>query len=325
MRALVLSDQLRYTDHPLPTLAEGEALLRVLKAGVCNTDLELIKGYMGFKGVLGHEFVGVLEDWMPSRWVEPRAGVEPGARVVGEINCVACDSPSRTWFARAQDAGRTTVGIFQHDGAFAEYVRLPIANLHKVPDGVSDEEAVFVEPLAAACQILEQVHLKPTDKVSVVGDGKLGLLCAQVIATTGCNLTAWGKHPNKLNILARRGIRTNLVSQWDSSRTADVVIECTGSEGGFETSRQMLRPRGILVQKSTYAGIPQANLTMLVVDEQTLIGSRCGPFEAALRLLEKKQVEVLSLIHARYGLKDGVEALQKAQERGVLKVLLDIA
>lgn len=326
MRALVLSDQLHYTDqHPLPALAPGEALVRVLKAGVCNTDLELIKGYMGFKGVLGHEFVGVLEDWKPAKEVEPRAGVGVGARVVGEINCVACDSPSRTWLDRAQDPSRTTLGIFQHDGAFADYVRLPIANLHRVMDGVSDDQAVFVEPLAAACQILEQVHIKPTDKVYVVGDGKLGLLCAQVIATTGCDLTAWGKHDNKLELLSQRGIRTRLVSQWDGSRTADVVVECTGSESGFETSRQMLRPRGTLVQKSTYAGIPQANLTMLVVDEQILIGSRCGPFEAALRMLEKQQVDVLSLVHARFGLQDGQMALQKAQERGVLKVLLDMA
>jgi threonine dehydrogenase-like Zn-dependent dehydrogenase len=244
--------------------------------------------------------------------------------VVGEINCVACDSKSRTWFDRAQDPSRTTLGIFQHDGAFAEYLRLPTANLHPVPGNVSDDEAVFTEPLAAACQILEQVHLKPTDTVYVVGDGKLGLLCAQVIATTGCNLMAWGKHPNKLEVLQRRGIRTGLVSDWDGSRSADVVVECTGSEGGFETSRQMLRPRGTLVQKSTYASLPKADLTALVVDEQTLVGSRCGPFEAALRLLEHERVDVLSLIHDRYGLEQGQQALERAGERGVLKVLLDI-
>lgn len=321
MRALVLSDQLTFTnDRPMPQPPAGEALIRVTRAGICNTDVEILKGYFGFKGVLGHEFVGVV-----TQLAAQHSEIAIGDRVVGEINCVPCDSPSRDFFERAQDPSRNTLGIDRRDGAFADYTTLPIVNLHRVPASVSDDEAVFVEPLAAACQILEQVHVKPTDRVAVIGDGKLGLLCAQVLATVPCDLIALGRHANKLEILRRRGISTRIVSPEETfARQFDVVVECTGSAAGFDAARQILRPRGTLVLKSTYQGLPQANLTMLVVDEITVIGSRCGPFAAALRLLEQKRIDVQSLIHARYPLSQGIDALAHAQQPGVLKILLEI-
>jgi threonine dehydrogenase-like Zn-dependent dehydrogenase len=320
MRALVLTDHLAYdAAYPAPVPAPGEAILRVTCAGICNTDLELVKGYMGFRGVLGHEFIGIVE-----QIADNTAGFKPGDRVVAEINCVALDSPSCDYFSRAQDPARTTLGIDRRDGVFADHTRVPVANLHHVPANVSDDEAVFVEPLAAACQILEQVHLKPTDHVAVLGDGKLGLLCAQVLATTGCNLLALGKHINKLDILAQRGIRTLLSTAWEGQRNFDVVVECTGAAAGFDQARRMLRPRGTLVLKSTFEGLTEANLTAIVVDEITVMGSRCGPFAAALRLLAEKRVDVLPLIHARYPLEQGLNAFVYANERGVLKVLLDI-
>ena len=311
MRALVLSYRLSLDpNYPEPAPAPGEAIVRVTRAGICNTDLELVKGYMTFRGVPGHEFVGVME--------------ETGARVVAEINCVGPDSPSRDYFERAQDPDRTTLGIAGRDGAFADYVRVPVANLHAVPDSVSDDEAVFVEPLAAACQILEQVHVRTTDRVRVLGDGKLGLLCAQVLATTGCDLVAVGKHPDKLDILARRGIRTALAADWDGARDADVVVEATGSPQGFGLARRMLRPRGTLVLKSTFEGLTPADLTGVVVDEISVVGSRCGPFAAALRLLEQKRVDVLPMIHARYPLEQGLLAFERARAPGVLKVVLEM-
>lgn len=321
----------------MPQPPAGEALIRVTRAGICNTDVEILKGYFGFKGVLGHEFVGVVErlerlEIRDSRLASDtqslisnlESPISIGNRVVGEINCVPCDSPSRNSFERAQDPKRNTLGIDRRDGAFADYTVLPIVNLHRVPASVSDDEAVFVEPLAAACQILEQVHVKPADRVAVIGDGKLGLLCAQVLATVPCDLIALGRHAKKLDILRRRGIATKVVSPDDAmARQFDIVVECTGSAAGFDAARQMLRPRGTLVLKSTYQGLPQANLTMLVVDEITVVGSRCGPFAAALRLLEQKRVDVQSLIHARYPIEKGVEAMERAQQAGVLKVILD--
>ncbi len=332
MRALVVSDSLTFTsDYPTPQTPAGEALIRVTRAGICNTDIEILKGYFGFRGVLGHECVGIVEKMEPHPSPLPALPSSPpspqiGDRVVGEINCVPCDSSSRDAFERAQDPTRNTLGIDRRDGAFADYTALPIVNLHRVPDGVSDDEAVFVEPLAAACQILEQVHFKPTDRVAVIGDGKLGLLCAQVLATVPCDLVALGRHANKLDILRRRGIPTQVVSPNDSiTRQFDVVVECTGSAAGFDAARQRLRPRGTLVLKSTYQGLPQANLTALVVDEITVVGSRCGPFAPALRLLNQKRVDVQSLIHARYPLAQCAEAIGHAQRAGVLKVLLDIA
>ena len=323
MRALVLTDNLAFeSDRPNPAGAPGEALVRVTTAGICNTDIELTKGYMGFRGIPGHEFVGVLV--FDQEAALGSSGFAAGDRVVAEINCVAPESPSRDYFSRAQDPERTTIGIDRHDGVFADYASVPIANLHHVPDELSDAEAVFVEPLAAACQILEQVHIKTTDRVAVIGDGKLGLLCAQVLATTDCTLTVFGKHAEKLGILQRRGIPTLLSDEWDGKRNFDIVVECTGAASGFDQARRMLRPRGTLVLKSTFEGLTPANLTALVVDEINLVGSRCGPFTTALRLLETKRVDVTPLISARYSLNHALAAFQHARQKGILKVLLEM-
>lgn len=320
MRALLYKNRLTYEEaYPVPAPIHNEAIIRVVRAGICNTDIELVKGYMGFSGVLGHEFVGATEQ------IEDGTPFQPGDRVVAEINCVSADSPSRNYFDRAQDPQRTTLGISGRDGVFADYTRVPIANLHRVPDNVSDDEAVFVEPLAAACQILEQVHIKTTDHVAVLGDGKLGLLCAQVLATTSCHLIAFGKHPDKLSILEARGIHTQLSSDWNGTRDYDVIVECTGSATGFDQARHMLRPRGTLVLKSAFEGMTTANLTAIVVDEITIIGSRCGPFDTALRMLESRQVDALPLIYARYSLDDALRAFNHARRKGTLKVLLDIS
>jgi threonine dehydrogenase-like Zn-dependent dehydrogenase len=234
MRALVLDRELRLeTDRPKPAAPPGEALIRVRKAGICNTDLELVKGYMAFKGVPGHEFVGVVE----------QAGDRTsliGRRVAGEINA-ACGACETCRAARPTHCpNRTTLGIDRRDGAFAEYLTLPIENLHPIPDNVSDDQAAFVEPLAAACEILQQVHIRPTDRVVVVGDGKLGLLCAQVLHLTGCHLVALGRHADKLDTLrvARRGIRVATQAD-DVDRGADVVVEATGAPEGFAVARRL--------------------------------------------------------------------------------------
>jgi threonine dehydrogenase-like Zn-dependent dehydrogenase len=301
-------------DLPEPQPQAGEARIRVLKAGVCNTDLELLRGYYTFTGIVGHEFVGVVES----------EGEWQGKRVCGEINiacgvCRQCRAGRPTHCER-----RSALGIHSHHGAFANYLTLPYANLQLVPAGVTDDEAVFTEPLAAAVEILEQVHLHPTDAVVVLGDGKLGLLVAQVMATTGCNLLAIGKHREKLQILETRGIRTALITEAPAFY-ADVVVECTGHANGFALACQFLRPRGTLVLKSTYAGSLTVDMSRVVVDEITLIGSRCGPFAPALDLLARKRVDVTSLIQARYPLHEGVRALERAGGPGMLKVILDIA
>lgn len=302
-------------DYPRPVPPPGEALVRVRLAGICNTDLEIVRGYMGFRGVLGHEFVGVVEECTDPNLV--------GRRVVGEINAYCGDCA----FCRAgmptHCPHRRTLGIMGRDGAFAEYLTLPVRNLHVVPDTISDEEAVFTEPLAAALEILEQVHLRPTDRVVVLGDGKLGLLVAQALALTGCDLLAVGRHREKLAVLARRGIPTALESEVEGL-TADAVVECTGRPEGFAAARRILRPRGTLVLKSTYHGRVEADLTGLVVDEITLVGSRCGPFPPALRLLQRGWVDVRALVSATYPLAQGVEAFARAAEPGALKVLLRV-
>ena len=371
---------------PLPTPPQGEALIKIIRAGICNTDVELLRGYYSYAGVLGHEFVGVVES--DGEW--------KGKRVVGEINarcgkCEACLNKNRN-----HCESRTVLGIQDRNGVFADYTTLPYENLHEVPHNVSDDEAVFTEPLAAALQIPQQIQIHPEDRVVLIGDGKLGLLCAQVVALSGCDLTVIGKHENKLEILKRRGIKTAIwnpksptsdnvedvdsrkadianpksptsdnvedvdsrkadianpksptsgnVEDVDSrkadianpksptsgdvedvdSQKADIVVEVTGSSGGFEIARGLLRGGGRLVLKSTYAGKLTLDISSIVVDEITIIGSRCGPFKAALDLLSRKLIDVGSLVHARYKLDEAVTAMEKAQEAGVLKVLLDV-
>jgi threonine dehydrogenase-like Zn-dependent dehydrogenase len=246
-----------------------------------------------------------------------------GRRVVGEINAYCGECPTCRAGRPTHCPNRTTLGIWGRDGAFAEYLTLPARNLYPVPDGLPDEAAVFTEPLAAALEILEQVHIRPTDRVVVLGDGKLGLLVAQVVALLGCDLVVVGRHPEKLAILARRGVSTALAGETDGL-VADVVVECTGRPEGFATAKRLLRPRGTLVLKSTYHGQVEADLTALVVDEISLVGSRCGPFPPALRLLQRGLVDVRPLISEIYPLSEGEKAFAHAAEPGTLKVLLRV-
>jgi threonine dehydrogenase-like Zn-dependent dehydrogenase len=317
MRALILDRDLRLEeDYPVPTPGPGEALIRVRLAGVCNTDLELIKGYMQFRGVPGHEFVGVVER-------APGAEEWEGRRVVGDINAACGNCPACRAGRHTHCPQRTVLGIAGRSGAFAEYLTLPVGNLYPVPETIADEVAVFAEPLAAACEILQQIHIRPTDRLIVLGDGKLGLLCAQVLTLTGCDLTVVGHHSEKLNILTQRGILTALEETF-SETGVDVVVEATGNFGGYQAARRLVRPRGTVVLKSTYHGPLDADLTMAVVDEITLIGSRCGPFAPALRLMERGLVEVRSLIQARYPLSDILNAFAHAATKGTLKILVDV-
>ncbi|BAY12203.1 MDR/zinc-dependent alcohol dehydrogenase-like family protein [Calothrix sp. NIES-2098] len=306
--------QLR-TDIPTPEPPLGEALVRVLRAGICNTDLELLKGYYPYTGILGHEFVGVVEQGPDNLFNQ---------RVVGEINAVCgyCRFCRNNQSTHCEN--RTVLGIVNRHGAFAEYLCLPIENLHPVPENVPTEVATFTEPLAAALEIQQQVELGANDRVVVVGDGKLGQLVAQTIALTGCELLVVGRHADKLANLEARGIQTGLANAV-TDRYFDISVECTGNPEGFAIAHRALRPRGTLVLKSTYAGNLSLDASSLVVDEITLIGSRCGPFAPALELLAAGKVDVEPLIHARYHLSDGLAAFQYAQSRGVLKVLLEIS
>ncbi|SRR5579883_589099 len=304
--------QLR-TDIPTPKPPSGEALVRVLCAGICNTDLELKRGYYPYKGILGHEFVGVVEQG-PEHLINQR--------VVGEINAVCGHCRFCLSGLPTHCENRTVLGIVNRNGAFADYLCLPVENLHLVPDHVTTEVATFTEPLAAALEIQQQVVLHPDARVLVVGDGKLGQLVAQTLALTGCDLLVVGRHHDKLAYLEARGIKTGLVDAVVG--TFDIAVECTGNPEGFALARRALRPRGTLVLKSTYAGNLSLDASSLVVDEITLIGSRCGPFTPALDLLAQGQVDVKPLIHAHYPLKDGLAAFEHAQTKGVLKVLLDV-
>lgn len=322
MRAVVIDGQgLRVVyDRAIPEPAPGEVRIRTLLAGICNTDLEILRGYAGFQGVPGHEFVGLVDEVNDEgQDIDPTSIL--GQRVVGEINagCGTCETCRAG--RRSHCPTRTALGIRGRDGVLADYFLLPRANLHAVPDAIPDEVAVFVEPLAAACRILEQVHLGPSQRVVVLGDGKLGLLVAQVLALTGSRLTVLGRHPDKLSILARRGIETRMDGQ-ELTGGADVVIECTGQPGGLAAARNLLRPAGTLILKSTYHGMVEVDFSALVVDEIQVIGSRCGPFAPALRLLAQGLVDVSSLIEAEYPLDQAVAAFEHAGRKGALKVLV---
>lgn len=317
MRALWLEQQLlkMRDDVPKPALAPGEAVVRVALAGVCNTDLELVRGYYPYSGVPGHEFVGTVEAADDARrW--------HGRRVVAEINA-ACRSCATCRAGRPTHCGqRTVLGIVGRDGAFATHVRVPVANLCAVPDDLADEVAVFTEPLAAALEIQEQVPIASGHRVVVIGPGKLGHLVAQSLAPTGCDLLVVGRRPEPLALLAARGIRTAPVVDVEPRR-ADVVVECTGNPDGLELARRAVRPRGTIVLKSTYHGAASIDLAPFVVDEITIVGSRCGPFGPALALLARGTVDPRPLVEARYPLAEAVAAFEHAGRPGARKVLVE--
>ncbi len=332
MRALLYHNKTLTLEqnYPKPSLESGEALIRVLQAGICNTDLEITRGYLAFQGVLGHEFVGIVETVHEGSGAStPRSLI--GKRVVGEINaacrradCYYCHHNMSTHCPR-----RTTLGILKRDGAFAEYLTLPIENLHLVPDNVSDDEAVFVEPLAANFEIAEQVHLKPTNSVAILGDGKMGQLAAQVLALSGCEIIMVGKHEEKLELAAKHGIQTQMLDDphlftLENRRRVDVVVESSGSAQGLELSLRLVRPRGTIILKSTVADKHTLDLAPIVIDEIRVQGSRCGPFAPALRALSQKLIDVHPLISARYTLDEGLDAFKRAGEKGVLKVLMRV-
>ncbi len=307
---------LRIRDIGKPLRGE-EALVRVHLSGICNTDLEIAKGYAGFSGTIGHEFVGVVEEAPDNAMV--------GQRVVGEINagcgtCALCLSGDSR-----HCPDRTVLGIKGRDGAHAEFLRLPLVNLIAVPDRVEDEHAVFTEPLAAACGILERVKIDLRKRVAVIGDGKLGLLCAQVIALSGAEVLVVGKHSEKLRIAERRGIETALARDVGKHKLEfDVAVEASGSASGFAAALELLRPRGVLVLKSTFAATDPATIDQarLVVDEISIVGSRCGRFQPALDLLKKGALDIDSLISEEYSLAKGVHAMERAAKKGVMKVFL---
>jgi threonine dehydrogenase-like Zn-dependent dehydrogenase len=315
MRAIVLETKDVQVDmvRPAPDPGAEEVMVRVTRAGVCETDLQLIKGYMGFRGVLGHEFVGVAE-----------SGPLAGQRVVGEINCACwqCDTCRRGFPTHCPN--RTVIGILNHDGAFADLIAVPQRNLHRVPDAIPDDIAVFTEPVAAAFQIPAQIEIVGTERIVVLGDGRLGNLCAQVLASVADDVLVVGKHREKLALLEAMGLKTALLSDDLPPRSFDIVVECTGSESGLPTALTLVRPRGTIVLKTTVAGTQTLAWAPFVIDEVTLVGSRCGPFDRALNALEHGLVDVEPLITDRFNLSNGLKALQRAQQKGVLKVLLEM-
>ena len=317
MKALVFDKELNFVpDYPKPIPQKGEALIKITHAGICNTDVEITKGYMGFKGICGHEFLGVVEE------INGENKNLIGKRVTGEINlgCGSCPDCYNNMQRHCQN--RQTLGIYKKDGIFAEYVTLPIENIVEIPDNIPDSDAILIEPLAAALEILEQVHIKPADKIAVLGDGKLGILISLVLSTTPANLIVIGKHENKLEILKKQGIKTKLLKDATETKYYDIVVDATGSVDGFEKCVSLVKPRGILVLKSTVAAEKPINLSQIVIDEITIVGSRCGQFRPALRLLEKKIFDLKPLISKTFSFDNAIEAFNYAQEKGVLKVIL---
>lgn len=331
MQALVLDESglrldARYAGPLEGELPSGEVLIRPTRMGVCSTDIELCRGYMGFAGVLGHEFVGTVEavgKQVDKAWV--------GRRVVGEINCVCgrCDMCKGGLKEHCRD--RTVLGIMGRDGCFAERFVLPATNLHVVPDNVDDDRAVFVEPLAAALQILRQLTIEGRPYVTVLGDGRLGLLCAQVLSTLNATVRCVGKHEAKLGLCEKWGIKHRLLGDVGLRQDQDIVVDCTGSASGLTTAMAMLRPRGTLVLKTTVAPVnpsesgspPGLDLSPIVINELNVMGSRCGPFAEALDWLSREAVDVVSLISRRMRLSDGPALLEQADKRGSIKVLLE--
>lgn len=320
MKALLVEDGVvsYRQDYPRPEPAADEALIRVLLAGICATDLEIVEGYAGYRGILGHEFVGEvvsIDDDNAEAWL--------GRRVVGTINlgCGAC--PVCVGEGPEHCPNRRVLGIREKDGVFAEYTTLPVANLRPVPDSVKNEQAVFVEPLAAAVRIREQVKVRPTARVAVLGPGRLGLLCGQVLSVAGTEVIMLGRRPASMELPAAMGLATGLAGE-QPEKQFDIVVDSTGNESGLVEALRLVRPQGMVVLKSTFSGRAQIDLSPLVVNEVTVVGSRCGPFAPALRLLASGEVKVSPLIDARYSLAKAKAALAHAARPGVRKVLFEI-
>jgi threonine dehydrogenase-like Zn-dependent dehydrogenase len=317
MRALVFDNALSFqARRPEPAAATGDTLVRVRQAGICATDLEITKGYMGFRGVLGHEFVGEVVHSADRKLL--------GQRVVGEINvvCGRCDLCLSGLSSHCRN--RSVLGILNRDGAFADYVRLPAVNLHVVPSSIDDDSATFIEPLAAAYQVLKQVNFDGRKWVTILGDGRLGLLVAQVLREADCKVRVIGRHPSKMALCEKWSIRARPLADIVPRHDQDVVVDCTGSAAGFELALEMVRPRGTVVLKTTAAAGKPLNLAPVVIDEINIVGSRCGPFREAIRGLAEKRIDVTSLIHRRMKLDQGVEAMDLAGRPGVLKVILSV-
>lgn len=320
MRAVVFDEGLKLDNNyakPLPQ--KGEALIRVKLAGICNTDYEITKGYMGYKGILGHEFVGIVEE------VNDDDKSLIGKRVVAEISW-GCNSPNCEWCAKKNYRhcpGRHTIGIWKKDGCFADYITLPTNILFEVPENVPDEQAVFVEPLAAACEITEQLHIEPTQKILVLGDGKLGLTTALALNAFNLDVLLVGKHQNKLDIAEAQGVKTVLLDSFiTTEKKYDVVVEATGTASGFEMSMSLTKPRGVLVLKSTVATGKELNLAPIVIDEITVLGSRCGQFPPALRLLKNNRINFKPFISGVYSINNALEAFEANKQKDTLKVLI---
>ena len=319
MKAIVFDNELKLDkNYPKPIPKEGEALIRVTLAGICNTDYEITKGYMGYVGILGHEFVGVVEE------VNGPDKSLVGKRVVAEIS-YGCDDPSCEWCAKKNYRhcpNRHTLGIWKKDGCFAEYMTMPVNVLFEVPENVPDEQAVFVEPLAAACEITEQLHIEPTAKVLVLGDGKLGLTTALTLHAQNFDVLLVGKHQNKLDIAEAQGVKTRLLNTFTPKKEYDVVVEATGTASGFETSMSLTKPRGVLVLKSTVASGKELNLAPIVIDEITVLGSRCGQFAPALRLLKNNRIDFKPFITKTYSIDDALEAFEANKVKDSIKILI---
>ena len=321
MKAVVFNDKeglVLKTDYTKPVPQKGEALIKISMAGICNTDAEIIKGYMGYNGVLGHEFVGVVEE------VNDADKSLIGKRVVAEIS-YGCEKPDCPWCAvknYRHCPDRHTIGIWRKDGCFAEYITLPTNILFEVPENVPDEQAVFVEPLAAACEITEQLHIEPTHKVVVLGDGKLGLTTALTLNAQNLDVTLVGKHQNKLDIAKAQGVKTMLLDELKVSNNFDVVVEATGSVSGFETSLNLVKPRGVLVLKSTIATGKELNLAPIVINEITVLGSRCGQFGPALRLLKNNRIDFKPFISKIYSIDEAIKGFEANREKDSIKIIL---
>lgn len=317
MKAVVFDEELKLVnDYQKPSPKKGEALIKITLAGVCNTDYEITKGYMGYKGILGHEFVGVVEE------INDEDKSLLNKRVVGEINCACGNCELCHQGLERHCFKRQTLGIWQKDGCFAEYLTMPLDTLLEVPKNVTDEQAVFVEPLAAGLEILEQLHIQPIQKVIILGDGKLGLTTALALNASNIDVLLVGKHQNKLDIAKQQGVQTKLLSDIEIKKEWDFVVEATGSISGFEMALNLTKPRGTLVLKSTVAASKEFNLAPIVIDEIRVQGSRCGRFAPALRLLAAKKINFNPLISATYSVENAIEAFEKNKEKDTLKVLI---